>query len=306
MVKNVSASDVEVEGVDESWVVSVDGAEGSLQEVPAGGVVVWDIVFSVLEESETNQPGVSDQIGTDVHGQDNVERGSLSPKIQYVDHSDQSEVREDELWEHLLLEQFIWDEEVACESSFGSSSDTESKISRPAENETHSDTVERETVLSDSVSESEVEFSTGTGALIWDVGLSFVDVTGSGVVDVVAVLPIEIWDQVESVEDISKKIVCPLLFRESAVSAFVTQNPESDGNGSADNSVEDPNGDHVGSEWDEFVSKETGQEGEGSRECDTDEESSFVSLEQIGRDGLSDLFDGEFSVFRCLGSELDC
>jgi len=34
VVKDVSASDVEVEGIDETGVVSVDGAQSSLQPVP--------------------------------------------------------------------------------------------------------------------------------------------------------------------------------------------------------------------------------------------------------------------------------
>lgn len=228
MVKNMGASDIEMKGIDESWVVSINGAKGSLQEVPAGGIVMWDVVFSVLEEGKSDQPGVSNKVGTDVHSQHSVERGGLSPEVQSVDNGNDTDVGEDKLWQHLLGEQFIWDEEVAGESSFRSGSDTESKISRPTENETDSDTVERESVFSDSISESEVESSSGTGGFIWNVGLSLVNVTGSGVVDVVAVLPIEIRHKVKSVEDISKKIVCPLLIRESTVSAFVAQDPETD------------------------------------------------------------------------------
>lgn len=35
VVEDVGTSDVEVESIDESWVVSINGAESSLQEVPA-------------------------------------------------------------------------------------------------------------------------------------------------------------------------------------------------------------------------------------------------------------------------------
>lgn len=104
VMKNMSASDIEVEGINETRVVSVNGAQSSLQPVPRRGVVMGNIVFSVLEVGVGNEPHVSNEIGAEVEGEDGEARSSLSPQVETIEHSNDTGDTGNHLGKHLCGE----------------------------------------------------------------------------------------------------------------------------------------------------------------------------------------------------------
>lgn len=221
-MEDMGASDVEVEGIDESRVVSINGAEGSSQPGPLGFIIMWDIFSSVVKEGISGQPHVTNQVRADVHSENSGKGSSLSPQVQAVDDKTQSDVSNDNFWQELIGEKFIGDKEMAGEASSRATSGSDEQVEGPAEDQDGEHGEESESVFTNSVLELKVGLAAGSGVLGRDVGLTFIDVVSSGVVDVVTVLPGEIGDEIEGVEDVAQEVIGPLLVGESAVTAFVT------------------------------------------------------------------------------------
>jgi len=63
-----------------------------------------DIDFSVLEVGIANEPHVSNEIRSEIEGKDGGKGSGLSPQIEQVEHSKDSDDGENQLRKHLVGE----------------------------------------------------------------------------------------------------------------------------------------------------------------------------------------------------------
>jgi len=252
-----------------------------------------NVSFSVLEIGVANEPHVSNEIGTKIESKDGGERGCLSPQKEQVDHTNDSDNGGDHLGKHLLGEELVGENEVTGKSSGRASSGANQQINGPAQTEHQNDGVKSKGVFTNRVPELDELLSSRGVSLVGDVSFSFINMVGSGVVDVMTMLPVKVRDEVNGVEDESQDIIGPFVIRKRSVTAFVTQNPDSDRNSTIHNCVKHPGGNHTSSQGNELVGEETGEEGQGDGEANIDQESHFILLEQESRNCLFNIFDGE-------------
>jgi len=213
VMENMSASDIKMESVNETRVVSINGAQSSLQPVPRSGVVMRNIMLSMLEIGVANEPHVSNEIGAEIESENVEARSGLGPQVETIEHSDNTEDTGDHLGKHLCREQLVGNEEVAGESSSRSSSGSSQKIDRPTEDEHQEDGVEREGIFTDGVSELDKLLSSRDVSLVGNVSFSFFHMVSSRVMDVMTMLPVKVGDEVNGVEDESQDIIGPLFIR---------------------------------------------------------------------------------------------
>ena len=103
---------------------------------------------------------------------------------------------------------------MAGESSSRASSGTSQKINGPAEDEHQEDGVEGKGIFTNRVSELDELFSSRSVSFVGDVGFTFLHMVGSGVMNVVTMLPVKVGNEVNGVEDEAQDIVGPLVIRE--------------------------------------------------------------------------------------------
>lgn len=180
---------------------------------------------SVLEEGDGCQPGVDEQVGANVKGQDLRETGRLSPPVEEVHHEEETHVGERDLEEHLGGEQLVWNDEVARESSGWSSSHSDEKVERPPK---HGDVEEldtREALDSQNVLHLLVEPPHLGVHDDWIVGLSLGEVVGFGVMHKMRVLPGEVRDEEGLVEHIPQDVIQYRTIGKGTVTALMSQDP---------------------------------------------------------------------------------
>lgn len=62
VMSDMSSSNMVLESIDDGWVISINGSKGSLQPVPAGGIIMWNSSFSMLEISDHSKVSIDDKV----------------------------------------------------------------------------------------------------------------------------------------------------------------------------------------------------------------------------------------------------